>query len=764
MRYSSEDGDNVPQLRVDGTRNRAVQAQGRMSPLRSRWASGPADQPDHEKSLTEYLDLIIERKWAVIVVFVACSIAAVVYAFWAPPLYVSTARIEIEHKRERRDKLFAVEEYAEIQRYLLTQQEVLRSRSLAEALVREMHLTDAQKLNDPGSSVFSSISEWFSRTKEDVSAEDKRRIVEEGVVNAVTRRIGTSLVRNSNIIAVSAEAESARAAQQMLEELLSVYLARNLENRRQESVEAAEWLKTEADKAERKLREAQSALVHFTVDHGIVDSEDGGLGQVLNLVNKTMEGHLKSLEHRATIQALKGKQGAEIAAGLPSGMKDELTAKLRQELAALESEYSQMQGVYSPSSPKMRMMQKRAVFLRGRIAELENKMVNTALDTAKTREELLKQSYEDAKSEADRVKSLESQYSLLKSAVDTAGEFHKILLREYKETEIKARTTSNNVRIVDAPSYPAGPSKPKKRLIILIGALAGLAGGIVTAFVIDALDQTVRDPREIEGRFETRYLGIVPDIRKLKPVGGMANGKSRYELLAVKYPQSPVSDAMKNIQASIFLSSLDDHVSSLAVSSATPEEGKTFLSVSLATVLATVSSKRVVLVDADMRKPRLHNAFALSQGNVGLSDFLGSSNLRLGKVVRSTPIEGLYLITAGSPPSDPVTLLQTEDMKALVGQLTAKFDYVIIDTPPVLGFADTPLICRSVDGLVLVVKHGSVRRGEVSVAIDVVQSVGSARIVGMVLNQVRLGGIRSYAYGYGHYYYRNYKYYRERQT
>jgi succinoglycan biosynthesis transport protein ExoP len=477
-----------------------------------------------------------------------------------------------------------------------------------------------------------------------------------------------------------------------------------------------------------------------------------------------MEGHLKSLERRAAIQALKGKPGAEVAAGLPGAMKDELTAKLREELAALEAEYSQTQGVYAPNSPKMRMMQKREAFLRSRIAELENKMVNTALDTAKSREELLKQSYDRAKAEADRVKSLEAQYSLLKTAADTASEFHKILLREYKETEIRARTTSNNVRIVDSPSRPTAPSKPKKRLIILLGALAGLAGGILAAFVIDALDQTVRDPREIEELFEAKHLGIIPDIRRLKPTRSTGANKERYELLACKYPQSPVSDAMKNIQASIFLSSLDDHVSSLAVSSATPGEGKTFLSVSLATVLASVSGKRVVLVDGDMRRPRLHSAFSLSDGDVGLSDFLGSPSLRLSKVMRRTGIGGLYVMTAGSPPSDPVTLLQAEDLKALVGQLTANFDYVIVDTPPVLGFADTPLICRSVDGLVLVVKHGSVRRGEVSVAIDIVQSVGCARMVGMVLNQVSIGGIGSYGYGYGAYYYRNYKYYRERQA
>ncbi len=717
-----------------------------------------------ERSLKDYLHLVVERKWLVLALFVFGFLASALYAFLATPVYTSVTSIEIEEKRVKPNQMLGSEEYVQFQRYLLTQQEVLSSRSMAEALVKKMDLAESEEFKPSPPSLMAEALGWiraFLPEWGDRTASDQAQSREQGIAQAIMGRVKASPVRNSNIVTVSMEAHDPAFAQRMLQEYVSLYLARNLENRRQESLEAAAWLRAETQKAEKKLREAQSALVSFTVDYGIVDSQDGGLGQVLNLVNKTMEGHLKSREERARLQALKNRSGSD-GNSLSSDMKNELTAKLKEELATLESEYSEMKGVYSSNYPKMRMTVQRMKFLRDRIEELETKMVDTALDTAKTREELLKESYEQARAEADRVKSLEAQYSLLKSGVDTATEFHKILLREYKETEIKARTISNNVRIVDPPSLPSEPSKPKKKLIVLLGSLMGLAVGITAAFAANSLDQSVRDPEEVEHRFNARNLGVIPNVKKL--AGWRIKAKDdQIEFLALDYPQSPVADALKNIQASIFLSSIDDHVTSLAITSATPGEGKSLMAVWTATVLAAVSRKRVVLVDADMRRPRLHKVFGLSPRMAGLSDFLNSPDKGIGKIVQATAIGGMYVITSGNVSVDPMTLFQTEDFKNLIDRLDVNFDYVIVDTPPVLGFPDTPLICRNVNGVVMVVKQGQPSRQEVSQAMASLKSMGSAKVLGMILNQVAIG-FGSYGYGYGHHYYRNHRYYYSRSS
>lgn len=764
----SNENDEKDNLRWFVEERETTKRRSAGEPVRKKIIPPPPRQTDllieADKSLKDYLDLVIERKWVVVIIFLVCTVAAVAYALTQPRVYTSSALIEIEEKRAKANQMIGSQEYVEIQRYLLTQMEVLRSRSLAEALVEKLSLTESPEFKPGAVSPFAKIVGLFTSLfhNDETAVSDPGAARENAVVRAVMGRVKASPVRNSNIIRVSMEAGNPVAAQQMLQEYLALYLKRNLDNRRQESIEGAEWLKVEVEKSEKRLREAQSALVSFVVDHGIVDSADGGLGQVLNIVNRTMEVHLKSREEREKLQALKSRQSSELSV-LSGEMKNELIDKLKGELATLESEYSQMKGVYSANYPKMRMNAKRMEFLRSRIAELERRMVSTALDTAKTREEIFKETYEQAKAEADRVKSLEAQYSLLKGSVDTTGEFLKILLREYKETEIKARTISNNARIVDQPSRPLGPSRPKRKLIVLLGALLGLGGGVLAAFVRDVLDQSVRRPEDAT-LFQTRSLGVVPDIDKLKSIESRARGNAPIELIASKHPQSPVSDAVKNIQASIFLSALDDDVTSLAVSSATPGEGKSLLSVSLASVLAGASKKRVVLVDADMRRPRIHSVFSLPPRAPGLTDFLGSSKMRLAKVIHRTSVEGLYVISSGTQTADPVALLQADDMRILIDQLKAHFDYVVVDTPPILGFADTPLICRHVDGAVLVVKQGGVRKDEVALAVDALGSVGTAKIFGMILNKAHVGTAGKYGYGYGRYYYRNYHYYHRRSS
>lgn len=706
-----------------------------------------------KKSLSDYLAVVIEQKRLVVIIFLACTITASIYAMIASPVYTSSALIEIEERRPQlKEKMIASQDYVEITRYLETQTEILRSRDLAESLVRKMALVESPEFKPRARS---GVLGWlFSFLTKNESESGTR---EDSVVSSVMDRVKVDPVKKSNLIRVTMEAGNPVDAQHMLQNYLSLYLEQNLEKRRQEGLAGAQWLGTEAEKAEKKLREAQSALVRFVIDEGIVDSADGGIGQALNLVNKTMQTHLKSQEQREKLETLKNQQSSQ-ATVLSDEMKSQLIDKLKEELAAAESDYSQMKGVYSATYPKMRLTMQRMDFLRRRIAELEQKMVSTALDVAKAREALSKKAYERSKTEADRVKAMEARYFLLKGTVDTAGEFLKILLREYKATEIKARTISNNASLADHPSLPRRPSRPHRVLVVLLGAVLGLCGGLLAAFTRDLLDQTVRRPGDAK-LFQTRNLGIVPDLKKFPSVEGRFPTNLPVELIAYQYPQSVVSDAIKNIETSIFLSTLDRAFASLAVVAATPGEGKSLFAVSLASVLAGASEKRVVLVDADLRKPRIHEVFFLDAGGPGLTDLLRDPGTSLDEVIIQTAVDGLFVVPSGTRTADPIALLRGSHMRQLMGQLKEQFDYVVIDTPPILGLADTPLICRHVDRAVLVVMQGRVLREEVSLALDTINWVDTNKILGMILNKVNGGATSVFAHGFGRHYFRNYKYY-----
>ncbi|MGO9571064.1 MAG: polysaccharide biosynthesis tyrosine autokinase, partial [Desulfomonilaceae bacterium] len=509
--------------------------------------------------------------------------------------------------------------------------------------------------------------------------------------------------------------------------------------------------------------ESQADLVGFLIDNGIVvSSTETGVSPVMDLLSKSMETHTKSREARLRMQALEQQKVSEQGVVLPKDVNTEYIGKLKEQLALFESEYSQMKGLYSPGYPKMEMLSQKIKFLRDRILEIERSVVDSALDTAKKEESLFKGSVEVAKDEANRVKALDAQHMLLKKEVETNEEFHKIILREYMENDIKARTINNNVRIVDPPSKPHKPRWPKKWLFLLIGSLIGLMGGVAAAFAVERLDNTIQTPDEIERDFKVRRLAIVPDLESLGRLQGRELKTTPYEFIAHRRPKSPMSDAIRNIQTSIFLSNPSHPVHCMVVSSPNPSQGKTLISISIATVLCS-GEKKVVVVDADMRKPRIHKVFGHRDPGPGLSTLLAGNGKQVSNAVHAHSIKGLFYITAGPPVSDHLPLLQSDYMKRLVHQLRRAFHYIIIDSPPILGFSDAPILCTYADGLIMVAKQGHVGRDELREAIDATSSINGCQTLGVVLNKAQAPGAYGYGYryfGYGRgYYYGNYRYY-----
>jgi polysaccharide biosynthesis transport protein len=723
---------------------------------------------DSEKTLRDYIEIVIRRRWAFIAVFIAIFLIAAVYTFSVTPLFNSVATIEFEEKKPKQeDRVYGNPEYDQYKGYLATQLEILKSRSLAEALVVKMNLAKSPEFQSKSTwigRVISALTSRLSRANGHETPENAAAARINGLTAAVLGRVSVKPVKTSNLATVSMDATNPTLASQMLRNYLDLYLKRNLEKRRKESLEASAWLKEELAKVEKKLMESQAELVGFLIDNGIVvSSTETGVSPVMDLLQKTMETHTKSREARLRMQALKDQKVSEEGVVLPKNVNAEYVGKLKQQLALYESEYSEMKGLYSPSYPKMAMLNQKIKFLRERILEIERGIVSSALDTAKKEEGLFQKSVQVAKHEANRVKALDAQHMLLKKEVETNEEFHKILLKEYKENDIRARTINNNVRIVDPPSKPHSPRWPKKKLFLLIGTLMGLVGGIAAAFLIERLDNTVQTPEEIERDFRVRRLAIVPDLDVLKKLHGTELTATPYEFIAHGRPKSPMSDAIRNIQTSIFLSNAAHPVRCMVVSSPNPSQGKTLISVSIATVLCS-GDKKVVMIDGDLRKPRVHRVFGHRDPGRGLSNLLSGNGSQVSDALHAHSIKGLFYITAGQKVSDHLPLLQSKHMKKLVEQLKRTFDYIIFDSPPILGFSDTPIICTYADGLIMVAKQGNVGRDELREAINETSAINGCAILGVVLNKAHAPGAYGYGYrygfGYGHgYYYGNYKYY-----
>lgn len=732
-------------------------------PAGSQFSRGAGYQDydeEPEKTLKDYIRVIFKRKRAIAIVFLSVVILTAIYTFTRVPVYRASATLEFAKENTNSinnigeslsESLAPTSTQAE---FFATQSEILKSRFLAEALLDKMSLenspefkrgdpTAASRLTDWLLSMFSSPSNPMANVRRDELCKDISE-----------KRISIKREKNSRLLNLSMDAKDPEFAKQMLETYIEIYLEQNLRKRRVVSQEAVSWLKAEQSRAEEKLVKSMAALVNFTNDHGMVSLEDAS-NHVLRFFNSTAEGLVKSKEHRVQLEAMQ-KEGVQGLASLPSDFKSRDLESLNEKLSLLEAEFMQMREIYSDDYPKLVMLKKQIAFLKNKVFEIEKTAVTAAVATAKSQEALQQESFEKARQEAMNNNSLGVQYAVLKKEVETNQEIYKILLQKSKEMELNVQIIGNNISVIDPPSSPVKSFKPKKMLNLLVGCFLGLLGGIMAAFVLEQVDNSIHTTEDIEKNLNLPSLGAVPDIQKLRKLHGLNGNSSGYEFLAHNSPKAPVSEAIKNIKTSIFLSVPATSISTLVVSSAVPREGKTFVSVSIASVLCS-NSKKVLIVDADLRRPRVGSVFGQPDNIPGLTTFLTQDDAKIQTILHKSKVPGLYYVTAGPLPPNPVALLESERMLEFVNKCSRVFDFVLFDSPPIAGFSDARILSNKVDGVILVVKEGAVPIEVVRQSKAMVTSA-NGRILGVVLNMAN-GSSSSYyggSYGgygyYGHYY------------
>lgn len=713
-----------------------------------------------DRGLREYVGIIRKRKLWFLTIWFVCAFAALVYAVSQPSIYKSSAQIEIDPIKQASSDLVSGVEFLSAKGYLATQLEMLRSRGFAHLVVRRNSLTEAPAFKNTEDENLSTLQSWIKNLRAwfaddaDVLTRRPGKPVTEGeLVRLITRGLSVEQVGDTNIAQVSLEASWPRIAQGLLDIYLETYLERNLEHRKEEISSGRSWLKSELERMEKRLMQSENKLLEFVNKHGIL-FKDGELAQAADPLKRAMDRVRQAREEQIKIEAMQqGRPNNADGPQMSTEVEDARVSKLREQVALLEAEYSQLKGVYSTDYPRMKILKKRIDYLKRQLVLTEKERVKGALHTAKQEERLLKQFLDEAKREAGRINSLEAKYALLKKQVDTDRQFYNMLLKESKEMDIKAGTVANNVRIVDPAILPSSPVRPKRGLIVLFGIVLGFGLGAVAAVFRDQLDATIQTPKEIEKRFPVSAVGIVPDFERLRGSSNSNSQSSGIEFLAYDHPKSPASDAIKNINTSILLSSEARSLNTLLVSSASPGEGKTLIAVSMASILNSGTNKNVLLIDGDLRRPRVHKVFGHERAPQGLANLLNGNGVKLEKVIRKHRIRGLYYMPSGPVPEDPVALLRSPRMSKLMVTLKRAFDYVVIDSPPILGLSDTRVLCRYSDGVILVARQGYVRRDELQEAWEIISTTEGGHVLEVVLNKADPRGGKYYGkYRYGNYY------------
>jgi len=343
------------------------------------------------------------------------------------------------------------------------------------------------------------------------------------------------------------------------------------------------------------------------------------------------------------------------------------------------------------------------------------------------------------------------QYNILKREADTNRELYKGLLMRMKEAGVSAGITASNIQIVDPAELPTSPYKPNKKQNLLLAAVVGLFLGVGLAFFFEYLDNTIKTPEDLEQWIRLPSFGMVPEI---------SNGRRKrldkgvcypVELVTHGHPKSMLSEAYRSIRTSILLSSSEEPPKKITVTSPNLGEGKTTTVINTAIALSQMGA-RVLIIDADMRKPRVHKIFNHENGT-GLSTFL-SRHGHLVSIIKKSEVPNLFYIPCGPIPPNPSELLGSNLFRKMLDALEPRFDHILIDSPPVLGFADAIILSNCVNGVILTVLGGKTPRETLRRAKEALQQTNT-RILGVVINRVDIRRSDGYYYYHYHSYYGN---------
>jgi polysaccharide biosynthesis transport protein len=676
-------------------------------------------------TIIEYVYAVLYRKWIVAAIFAVSVSLAGLYAYTATPSYRSSATIEIEKvfaSSSNLNELFSF--FGQFDLFYQTQIESLKSRSLAEHFLKLMEQSNSTKKDSTKDAAFSEgKQDKPGSSGGDREAQKRLAVAADSVISSVT----VTPVKGTQLIQVDMNADDPALAKRMLENYLEAFIYESRRKRTEVSAKVREWLHKELAETERQLKESEANLLEFSKSHGVVFL-DKNPNQSMTALQRAGEAVYQSKDSRRNIEALKDDKEKV----LPPQMTNEYLQSLKSQLAGLRSEYTGMKAIYSPDYFKMELLRNKIRSLEEAISEIEKSTLDSALESAKKKEAMSTEAYEKSKEEAMSLSALTVQYDILKKMVDANSQLYVMLLQRSKQAELDNGIMGHNVLVTNPPSLPLAPVYPIKSKIVLIGALLGLFGGIGAAIFLEIFDRSVHSSKEIERRLNIPILGEVPRVGPKDYEEDNEPRTSAVEFLAHKFPTSPFTDSIRIVQNSVSSFIPGETGVVMCVSSALPLEGKTLISVVMGTVIAS-ELKRVLIIDGDLRRPRIHEVFESKNEVPGLSDLITGKCVDVKEAIHRSQVPGVFYMTSGAHAENPVALLKTERMQYIVDECKKAFDFVILDAPPILGLVDASIISGYADGLILVTRSGHT---PLDILVQAKESVfrGRGRLLGLVIN------------------------------
>jgi capsular exopolysaccharide synthesis family protein len=694
--------------------------------------------------ILEYLRILRRHVKLIAGVLAIALVCALIATLITTPLYTAQVRLAIAREEANVTNVKSLEpdSIGSGAEFYATQYSLLNARSLAERVSVRMKLSSnpifltAYRLDKEASLLAPKVGGQLS-------PDDQKRL-EHRIVDKLVDNIAVNPVRASALIDIAFTSSSPALAAEIPNVWVDEFVQQSMDRRLMSTSIARAFLEKRLTETRQRLEQSDRNRVEFARKNAIVSlsevqSLDGKTRTTQTLVSANLEALNRELVVATTARVLaEGQFDAARSSTSSNGMlQTATTAQLRERRAELAAEYSKIIERFDSKFPDARLVATQIATYDASIKkEQENAFAgfSAALESAKNRENDLKERVDLVLQRYNAESSASTTSNIYQRDVDTNRQLYDALLQRYKEIGIGA-VGASNIAVIDAATVHRLPSSPKLRYNLVIAMLGGLLVAGTLVFVLENLDEGIRTPLQISDTLRLSLLGAPPLVSGNTPVLDLQN------------PKSALSEAFLTVRTNLGFTTEHGAPRSFCVTSTLRAEGKTTTTIGLGLMLAR-AGRSVVLVDVDLRIPSLANQLGVANV-VGVSNYLAGDDAWMGAVC-TTSLPGVMVLPSGPIPPSAPDLLSGDRLKQLVAALLERYDHVILDTPPMLGLSDGPLIARTVEGTVFVVKAEATPLRAVQAAVQRLQD-SKARIFGAVLTMYKSPHAHyGYVYDYAH--------------
>jgi len=722
----------------------------------------PTFTPENDVHLLDRVAVLYRYRRVATAVFVLSSAAMMIQGYTTLKEYQAKAQVMIENERATAVPGLNNSEnvyYEDPEPYYNTQYRILKGRDLARRVVRKLHLEAVPEFNGtatPPSTPITMVRNLQQRIVEvvrpkpaDVEPPRSDETADEsGLVSSFVGRVEVTPIRGSRLVDVSFLARDPKFAADAVNALVDEYVEQNLQVRVEASRNMLDWLAKEIEKQQRKMQDSDQALSDYRDRQNALSLDDKQnivtqrLAQLNDAVNSA---RTKKAQKEALYSQVRSMSGSTSPDAIPAIAQNPQILGLKGKIADLQQQRVQLAEKYGEKWPAVQAVNANLAEARNQL-DLETaralQSIKNDFETAVLEERTLASNLEAAKADAQDLSRKSVGYNVMEREARSNRTVYESLLAREKELAVASNSRANNVRVIDRAEIPKAPLAPGGRRTWLMSLAVGLVLAIGVAFGLDYMNDTIKTPEDVTARLKLPFLGLVPTVRG-----------DKHPVLTSSHVPHDFGEAFRSLRTALIARYPGDGTKIITVTSAQPLEGKTTTAANIAMALAYGGS-RVLLVDADMRRPGLHRPLRLTNER-GLSQVL-IGQARVRDVIQRTVDPNLLAITAGRTPPNPSELLSSERMKTLLANLShGPFDWIVIDTPPVLAVTDAVILAPIVSGVTFVIGSEMTRRRLAERAIETITST-HPKVTAVVLNKVDFERNKYYYSRYYGHQYKNY--------